>query len=252
MLTLLLDGTTKVYVEMKAKNSQPSKKEQVKDAYGEEDPLSPPRPAKPSTAPRADPTSSTGSVVADLPMRTASFAGQHGPMIDYMGTTQHHPFGESTMSAHSQPAVNPSGPMVMGHHHTGSNGRRGSLFADFTSPGNNSVFSNQWQPVSSAPNHPSGYAYASPQTHPDPQGYVNTSLPMAPTERQGYMPSNFNELSRTGGYDPNAMFRQPMPPSPEDQAQPYGYASSAGADMRGPHPPMDPGSHHHGPAEGGA
>jgi hypothetical protein len=186
-----------------------------------------------------------GSLVGNLPMRTASFATQHGQMLDYIPHQPHH-FDETSMPHHSQAAVNPSIPVDMVHNPAAGD-RRGSLFSNFNSPGANPVFSTQWQPVSTAANPNQGYPYAAQPTHADPHAYANAApVPLPPTEHQAYLSNSFDGLPRST-YDPSSMFRQPeMAPGAGTQPHAYPYTPADAAGLRDADQSMDSDPRHHG------
>jgi hypothetical protein len=175
---------------------------------------------------RSPPDEANSSMISDLPMRTAPFPGQSGHILDYMSPHQLTSFEASGVQPHSQAAVAPSIPVNLMPGGPVQH-RRGSIFNDFTSPGQPPVFGSQWQQTSTPTNTATGYVYAGAPSHTDPQTYANAgSVPLTHPEHQGYLPHAFDSMSRPS-YDQNAIFRQPdLSPGNSTQSHQYSYGSN--------------------------
>ena len=218
----------------------PSKKDtdkgDIRDASENEEAFSPTRSTKMfgQVKKERSPASDTVTpIVGDLPMRAAPFPGHNGQILDYMSTQQLPSFETSGIPPHSHAAVNPSIPVNLIPSASVQH-RRGSLFSDFNTTSQPSVFTGQWQQVSSPANTGPAYVYAGAQSHSDPQAYGNaTTVPLAHPEHQGYLPHAFDSMPRHG-YDQHAMFRQPdLTPGNNNQAHHYPYSSPDETDPAG-------------------
>ncbi|CAM1502993.1 Fc.00g077690.m01.CDS01 [Cosmosporella sp. VM-42] len=245
-----IDGTTEIYVMAEDK---------MPETYSENDDGSMTRdedeqdtsPAKPSVthglmqASTTDHSSTatlhSSSFLGDLPVRGSQYPP---PMMQEMAPEQHSFVEGSGLPVNGQAQVHANGGNLgldMGVPSPHDNSRRPSLFsaaqADYSNQGANSMYTQQWQPGSTAPNTSSMYTFTQQQTN-QPQGsFGNPTVPM--NQSQAYLGSSFDGLTRTN-YDPNqsSLFRSTgVPQQPVHPSQTYNYMSH---DVRVPGVKVDP------------
>ena len=146
--------------------------------------------------------------MGDLPVRGNSYPAS---VMHDLAPEQHGFVEGSGLPVNGQTPVHGTGGnlgMDMGVPHSHDSSRRPSLFSaptDYSSQNGTALYTQPWQPGSTAPNTSTMYAFNQPPTNSTPS-YVNSGVAM--NQNQPYLGSSFDGLSRNG-YDPNQsnMFR---------------------------------------------
>jgi hypothetical protein len=163
-----------------------------------------------------------GPFIGELPVRGPQYA--QAMMHSDLGP-EHHFVEPGSMPIHD---------MVPSPH---DSSRRPSIFSttnEYTSPPGTGMYSQQWQPGTTAPTTTSMYAFTTQQTTQTPGSYVTQPGVQLPQGQQ-YLGHGFDGMPR-GAFDPNQghMFR-PGPVGPATVHTPYtNYLSSDGRNMSGP------------------
>lgn len=144
----------------------------------------------------------------DLPVRGNQYTSS--TMADM--PQDQHAFVENTgMQVNSQPAVHTASgnlTMDMGVPPAHDTGRRASMFSahsEYGGQNSTAMYTQQWQPGSTAPNSSSMYTFTQQPSSQPATTFVSPGVPM--NQAQPYMNTSFEGLAR--GYDPNQpqMFR---------------------------------------------
>ncbi|KAK7428906.1 hypothetical protein QQZ08_004520 [Neonectria magnoliae] len=164
--------------------------------------------------------------LGDLPVRGT----QYGPPMISDIAPDHHGFAEgSNMSVSGQTPVHPPGGSLaldMGVPAPQDSSRRPSLIGDYSGQSENHMYTQQWQPSSTASNTPGMYSFTQQQANPSATSFVSPVVPMS--QSQSYMGGSFDGLSH--GYDPGQapMFRGggSVPQQPVHTSPSYNYRTS--------------------------
>ncbi|KAJ4264919.1 hypothetical protein NW762_005162 [Fusarium torreyae] len=229
-----IDGTTEVYVmaDDKIPDSYASGNDDDGSIPKEEDDPDVPS-NKLATAHNLMPSSTSHSSGAslhgtpflggELPVR----GNQYTPsMMQEMAQDQHAFVENSSLPVNGQSAVHAAGGnlgMDMGVPQHDS-GRRSSIFsapAEYGGQNGTAMYTQQWQPGSTAPNSSSMYTFTQQPPNPPATAFVSPGVPM--NQAQPYMNASFDGLTR--GYDPNQsnMFRTGSVPQPQQVHPTQGY-----------------------------
>lgn len=164
----------------------------------------------------------SGSFLNELPMRGSQ---QHPPsaVLQDMGS-HHHGFVENGIPVNA-PGANLGVDMVPSPQDAS---RRPSVYSDYGGVGNNSMYTQHWQPPTTSSDAQSLYAN---QTNSQPQPFVQ---PVSVNHPQSYVPSTFVETMPRQGYDPNhnQIFRAgDVAQAPVNQQPGYNYLPNDGRGM---------------------
>ncbi|KAM0436035.1 hypothetical protein ACHAPT_002927 [Fusarium lateritium] len=160
----------------------------------------------------------------NLPVR----GNQYPPsMMPDMPQEQHTFVESNNLPVNSQSSVHSTGgslTMDMGVPSTHDTGRRSSIFnapTEYGGQNGSTMYAQQWQPSSTAPNASSMYTFTQQPPNPSASAFVNPAVPMNQT--QSYMGASFDGLPR--GYDPNQppIFRSGTVPQPPQVHATQGY-----------------------------
>ncbi|CZR41094.1 uncharacterized protein FPRO_10683 [Fusarium proliferatum ET1] len=216
----MIDGTTEVFVmaDDKMLDSYASGNDDDGPVPKEEDDQDVP-PNKLAAVPGLMPSSNSHSSGAslhgtpflggELPVRGNQY--NHSMMQD-MAPDQHGFVDNNAMPVNSQPTVHPNSGnlgMDMGVPPAAhDSGRRSSIFSastEYAGQNGTPIYTQQWQPGSTAPNSTSMYTFTQQPANPPATAFVSPGVPM--NQAQPYMNASFDGITR--GYDPNqpTMFR---------------------------------------------
>lgn len=170
-------------------------------------------------------TMNGSSFMSDLPVRGHSYPT---PVMQDLAPDQHAFVEGGGMPVNGQAPAHATGGNMgidMGVPHPHDSSRRPSLFsapADYATQNGTTLYTQQWQPGSTAPNTSSMYSFTHQQTNPPPP-FVNSGVPM--NQSQPYLSPSFDNLTRAG-YDPNqaSIFRTSNVSQPQvHPSQSYNY-----------------------------
>ncbi|RGP64707.1 hypothetical protein FLONG3_9450 [Fusarium longipes] len=160
----------------------------------------------------------------DLPVR----GNQYTPSTMPEMPQDQHTFVENTgLPVNGQPAVHATGgnlTMDMGVPPTHDASRRASIFSahsEYGGQNSTAMYTQQWQPGSTAPNSSSMYTFTQQPPSQPATTFVSPGVPM--NQAQPYMNTSFDGLAR--GYDPSQtpMFRTGSVPQPPQVHPTQGY-----------------------------
>ncbi|KAH7143918.1 hypothetical protein EDB81DRAFT_511228 [Dactylonectria macrodidyma] len=173
--------------------------------------------------------------LSDLPVRGTHYT----PSMIHEMTPEQHGFVEgSSMSVGGQTSIHPTAGSLaldIGVATSQDSGRRPSIFSpppDYSGQPGTGLYTQPWQPGSTAPNASAMYAFTQQQPNPSATTFVNPGVPI--NQSQTYMGGSFDGVSR--GYDsPQAsMFQARGVPQQTVHASPgYNYLPHDGRELPG-------------------
>ncbi|KAF4472314.1 hypothetical protein FALBO_786 [Fusarium albosuccineum] len=160
----------------------------------------------------------------ELPVRGNQYPP---PMMQDIAQDQHAFVEGNSLPVNSQSSVHSTGgslAMDMGVPPAHDSGRRSSIFsapAEYGGQNGSTMYTQQWQPGSTAPNASSMYTFTQQPANPSASAFVSPGVPINQT--QPYIGTSFDGLTR--GYDPNQtpMFRGGGVPQPQQVHATPGY-----------------------------